>query len=137
MRQNSAVAARWADGPAQRLDNLLRAARLRDVDLAKALAVDPSTISKYRSGERIPRADILAEMIERARGRSGRHASSGLNRPNLPPHEPGTAREADQGLQQGMGSRVQGDRAQGGTQGRRRDALRPPPERRSEERRVG
>jgi transcriptional regulator with XRE-family HTH domain len=62
------VAERWVDGPARRLDQLLEAAEVKNIDLARQLDLDPSTISKYRSGERVPRADELAAMIERAGG---------------------------------------------------------------------
>lgn len=58
----------WEDGPARRLDRLLEAAGVRNVDLATELELDQSTISKYRSGERQPRAYELAYMVERAHG---------------------------------------------------------------------
>lgn len=62
------MAMRWAAGAAKNLDKLLEAAEVKNVDLARALGVHPSTISKYRSGERVPGADELAVMIEAAHG---------------------------------------------------------------------
>jgi len=80
-----AVAARWSDGPAQRLDGLLKAAGLRDVDLARAMKLDASTINRYRSGERVPNADVLADMVERAAGSADEVL--GLKPPVLDPQQ--------------------------------------------------
>jgi transcriptional regulator with XRE-family HTH domain len=61
---------RWAgdNGSATRLDKLLAEADISSADLARELRLDPSTITKYRNGTRIPDADALAYMIKRAGG---------------------------------------------------------------------
>lgn len=54
------------NGPASRLDKLLEDAEISSAQIARELSVDPSTITKYRKGSRIPDADALAYMVKRA-----------------------------------------------------------------------
>lgn len=65
--QNPAAMA-WTDGQAQRLDALLRRAKLSNVLIGKTLGVSNATVSRWRSGERVPNADTFGAMIEMAKG---------------------------------------------------------------------
>jgi transcriptional regulator with XRE-family HTH domain len=59
----------WKAEAAERLDAALEAAQKRTTDVARALRAagikaDPSMVSRWRSGERIPDADQLAAMLK-------------------------------------------------------------------------
>lgn len=55
-------------GPAARLDKLLEQAGLSSAQLARELKIDPSTVTKYRNGTRVPDANTLAYLVKRAGG---------------------------------------------------------------------
>lgn len=59
----------WKAEAAERLDAALEAAHKRTTDVARALraagiSADPSMVSRWRSGERVPDADQLAAMLK-------------------------------------------------------------------------
>lgn len=56
----------WRSQGALRLDRVLRLAHLTNVKVAQHLSADPSLVSRFRSGERVPDADHLATMLELA-----------------------------------------------------------------------
>ena len=92
LRQNPGVIA-WADGPAERLDKLLERANLSNTEVALALGVGDSAVSRWRSGERVPNADVLGEMVRMAGG----SADAVLGLPAGP--DPRALDEARQGIQ--------------------------------------
>jgi transcriptional regulator with XRE-family HTH domain len=65
--QNPATLA-WIDAGAPRLDWLLKKRGLTNAQVGKALAMDPTAISRFRNGRRVPDADQLAAMVVLARG---------------------------------------------------------------------
>ena len=60
--------AHWTAGAAKRLDDLLRRARLGNTEVGRRLGVHHTTVSKWRSGERVPNADTFGEMVVMAKG---------------------------------------------------------------------
>jgi transcriptional regulator with XRE-family HTH domain len=65
--QNRATLA-WKDVGAPRLDALLKARALTNGQVARLLGVDPSLVSRFRNGRRVPDADQLAVMVGAADG---------------------------------------------------------------------
>ena len=65
--QNRATLA-WKDVGAPRLDALLKRRRLTNRQVAHVLGVDPSLVSRFRNGRRVPDADQLALMVGAAEG---------------------------------------------------------------------
>lgn len=55
----------WTDRAAA-LDEALKRARLSSAEVGRRLGVDPSNVSRWRSGERVPDAEQLAVMLEMA-----------------------------------------------------------------------
>lgn len=53
----------WNDVGAPRLDALLRARGLTNAQVGRLLGVDPSLVSRFRNGRRVPDADQLAAMV--------------------------------------------------------------------------
>jgi transcriptional regulator with XRE-family HTH domain len=58
----------WKDVGAPRLNALLKARGLTNGQVARQVGVDPSLISKFRHGRRVPDADQLAVMVGAAEG---------------------------------------------------------------------
>lgn len=54
----------WQEEGGKRLDQLLKSRRIKSVTIARTLHVDESAVSRWRSGERVPSADELAEMLK-------------------------------------------------------------------------
>jgi transcriptional regulator with XRE-family HTH domain len=65
--QNRATLA-WKDVGAPRLDALLKGRRLTNGQVGRLLGVDPSLVSRFRNGRRVPDADQLAVMVAAADG---------------------------------------------------------------------
>lgn len=58
------MAEAWNKGPCKRLDELLEDADLSNVAVAEKLGVTDGTVSRWRSGDRVPNADTLASILE-------------------------------------------------------------------------
>jgi transcriptional regulator with XRE-family HTH domain len=65
--QNRATLA-WKDVGAPRLNALLKERGLTNAQVAGLLDVDPSLVSRFRNGRRVPDADQLSIMVESAGG---------------------------------------------------------------------
>jgi len=76
------AASSWSDGPAKRLDQMIEAARVSNAQLQRDLGrgFHNSAIHRWRTGERVPRADSLARLLERI----GRSADEVLGLPHRP-----------------------------------------------------
>ncbi len=61
-QQNPAIMT-WQDEGGRRLDQLLKSSRVKSVAIAERLGVDDSLVSRWRSGDRVPDADQLREML--------------------------------------------------------------------------
>lgn len=91
--QNRATVA-WKDVGAPRLDTLLRGRGLTNAQVARLLGVDPSLVSRFRNGRRVPDADQLAAMVGAADGsvddvlgvRSGRRRVPAAGKAAVPKH---------------------------------------------------
>jgi transcriptional regulator with XRE-family HTH domain len=53
----------WQDEGCQRLDKALEDARLSNAAVAREMGVDPSLVSRWRSGERVPDAEQLRRVL--------------------------------------------------------------------------
>jgi transcriptional regulator with XRE-family HTH domain len=58
----------WKDVGAPRLDALLKGRGLTNARIGLLLRVDPSLVSRFRNGRRVPDADQLAAMVGAADG---------------------------------------------------------------------
>jgi transcriptional regulator with XRE-family HTH domain len=58
----------WKDVGAPRLNALLKQRSLTNGQLARLLDVDPSLVSRFRNGRRVPDADQLSILVEAAGG---------------------------------------------------------------------
>jgi len=56
----------WRDLGGPRLDQLLKSSGIKSIRVARELGVDQSMVSRWRSGERVPDADQLGEMLRMA-----------------------------------------------------------------------
>lgn len=63
IKKDNAPAVAWSDEGGKRLDQALRAREIKSVDVARALGVDHTLVSKWRRGQRQPKPDQLTAML--------------------------------------------------------------------------
>jgi hypothetical protein len=66
--QQNRAAMSWKDEGARNLDNLLKAYRVTNASVARALSMDDSLVSRWRSGERVPDVDQLVAVLKMVGG---------------------------------------------------------------------